>query len=57
MEMFIDGAWHASDAPRMPVTNPRDGSQVDTVPDGAAGDSEVAVASALGWGDRMGSPW
>ncbi|WP_425072792.1 aldehyde dehydrogenase family protein [Sagittula sp. S175] len=46
MEMFIDGAWHASDAPRMPVTNPRDGSQVDTVPDGAAGDAEAAVASA-----------
>ena len=46
MKMYIGGAW--MDRPRsVPVINPFDGSQVDTVPRANAEDVDAAVASAV----------
>lgn len=47
MEMFIDGAWTASvTGATQPVTDPRSGALIDTVPQGDATDADIAIRSA-----------
>lgn len=47
MDMFIDGKWAQSvSGGTQPVTNPRTGEHFDTVPAGAAGDADMAIAAA-----------
>ncbi|HEX7449501.1 MAG TPA: aldehyde dehydrogenase family protein [Pirellulales bacterium] len=46
MKMFVAGQWLDKDD-RIEVTSPFDGSTVDTVPRGDAGDVEAAVAGAV----------
>lgn len=47
MDMFIDGDWHSRpDAALLPVTDPRTGETVDTVPDGASVDADIAIRSS-----------
>ena len=45
MKMYVGGKW-IDKAKTVPVINPFDGSQIDTVPRGDAGDVEAAIASA-----------
>ncbi len=47
MQMFIDGAWTASvTGATQPVTDPRSGAVIDTVPQGDATDADIAIRSA-----------
>lgn len=47
MDMFIDGEWvPARSGMRQPVTNPADGTVIDTVPTGAEEDADIAIRSA-----------
>src|SRR5687768_10209798 len=46
MKMFLRGQW--VDRPqKVEVTNPYDGSVIDTVPKGTAADAEAAIAGAV----------
>ncbi|MCB1350531.1 MAG: aldehyde dehydrogenase family protein [Maritimibacter sp.] len=54
MEMFIDGRWQAAGSGETdPVTNPRTGAVVDSVPRGGPAEADTAIASAAaafaGW--------
>ena len=52
MKMYVGTAW--SDRPRtVPVTNPFDGSQIDTVPRGNAEDVDIAISTAVKGADEM----
>ena len=43
MDMFIDGGWQAAGSgATFPVTDPRSGSLVDSVPAGGAAEAELA---------------
>ncbi len=46
MKMYIGGRW-ADKSRKVPVINPYDGSEIDTVPRGDAGDVDAAVTSAV----------
>lgn len=47
MQMFIDGAWTASvTGATQPVTDPRSGAVIDTVPQGDGTDADIAIRSA-----------
>ncbi len=46
MEMFVGGKWVSGSGARMPVTDPRSGAEVDTVPEGGAAEACAAVVSA-----------
>jgi succinate-semialdehyde dehydrogenase / glutarate-semialdehyde dehydrogenase len=47
MEMFIDGAWRPALSGRtLPVLNPATGALIDHVPDGEAGDADIAFQAA-----------
>lgn len=47
MDMFIDGNWRTSATGKtMPVIDPATGETFETVPDGEAGDADLAIASA-----------
>lgn len=51
MKMYFDGQW--IDHPRrMPVFDPQDGTQVDTVPMATAADMERAVSAAVAGAER-----
>ena len=45
MKMYVSGQW-VDKQRKVPVTNPYDGSEIDTVPRGDAGDVETAIGSA-----------
>jgi acyl-CoA reductase-like NAD-dependent aldehyde dehydrogenase len=54
MEMFIEGRWTpAQSGATQPVTDPRSGAVIDTVPQGDATDADIAIRSAArafeGW--------
>ncbi len=45
--MFIDGSWvEAASGKRFPVTNPATGEHLGDMPDGDAGDADLAIAAA-----------
>lgn len=47
MEMFIEGRWTPSvSGASQPVTDPRSGAVIDTVPQGNAVDADIAIRSA-----------
>ncbi|MCB1336235.1 MAG: aldehyde dehydrogenase family protein [Maritimibacter sp.] len=47
MDMFIDGGWQAAGSgATFPVTDPRSGSLVDSVPAGGAAEADAAIAAA-----------
>lgn len=47
MDMFINGRWSAAlSGATQPVTDPRSGATIDTVPQGDAADADVAIRSA-----------
>ncbi|MEY4305032.1 MAG: hypothetical protein RIT52_1207, partial [Pseudomonadota bacterium] len=47
MEMFIEGRWTpAVSGATQPVTDPRSGVVIDTVPQGGAEDADIAIRSA-----------
>lgn len=47
MKMFINGEWRAAAAGHeTPVTDPRTGAEIDTVPVGEAADADAAIRSA-----------
>jgi glyceraldehyde-3-phosphate dehydrogenase (NADP+) len=46
MKMFHSGQWHAGKSSQ-PVTNPFDGSEIDTVPRGTSDDVEAAVTGLV----------
>ncbi len=51
MKMYFDGQW--IDHPRqMPVFDPQDGTQVDTVPMATAADMERAISAAVAGAER-----
>ena len=45
MKMYVSGQW-VDKQRKVPVTNPYDGAEIDTVPRGDAGDVETAIGSA-----------
>ena len=45
MRMFIGGEWLDKDE-KVPVINPFDGAQIDTVPKGDTSDVDAAITSA-----------
>ena len=52
MKMYVGTEW--SDRPRtVPVINPFDGSQIDTVPRGNADDVGIAIATATRGAEEM----
>ena len=52
MKMYV--VTECSDRPRtVPVINPFDGSQIDTVPRGNADDMGIAIATATRGGEEM----
>ena len=52
MKMYVGTEW--SDRPRtVPVINPFDGSQIDTVPQGNADDVGIAIATATRGAEEM----
>ncbi len=52
MKMYIAGQW-VDKAAKMPVLNPYDSVEIDTVPRGDAGDVDAAIASAAVGADIM----
>ncbi len=54
MKMYIGGQW-VDKSRKVPVVNPYDGSEIDTVPRGDAGDVNAAVASAEAGAAAMAS--
>ncbi len=46
MKMYVAGQW-VDKAAKMPVTNPYDATEIDTVPRGDAGDVNSAISSAV----------
>ncbi len=52
MKMYIAGQW-VDKAARMPVLNPYDSVEIDTVPRGDAGDVDAAISSAVVGADIM----
>lgn len=52
MKMYIAGQW-VDKAAKMPVLNPYDSVEIDTVPRGDAGDVDSAIASAVVGADIM----
>ena len=51
MKMYVGGKW-IDKAKTVPVINPFDGSQIDTVPRGDAGDVEAANCQRSSWSGR-----
>ena len=54
MKMYIGGQW-VDKSRNVPVINPYDGSEIDTVPRGDAGDVDAAVTSAVAGASVMAS--
>ena len=52
MKMYIAGQW-VDKAAKMPVLNPYDSTEIDTVPRGDAGDVDAAISSAVVGADIM----
>ena len=52
MKMYIAGQW-VDKAARMPVLNPYDATEIDSVPRGDKGDVDAAIASAVVGADIM----
>ena len=47
MKMLLDGEWHNREE-TIDVTNPFDGSLIDTVPSATSEDVDLAISSAVG---------
>ncbi len=54
-ELFVNGRWTTSAAPRRPVVNPADGSELTTVAEATEADVDAAVAAARAAFDH--GPW
>ena len=54
MKMYLGGKW-VDKSVEVPVVNPYDGSEIDAVPRGDAGDVDAAIASAVAGASVMAS--
>ena len=54
MDMFIDGKWlPAQTGARLEVVNPATGALIDTVPDAAGVDADLAIAGGMSAGQNL----